>query len=406
VTDTLKICDRPENVVTSIKPSQATSNFVPASVLIANIRLIGDVVLTTPLVALLKEAFPDVAIDMLVNRGTGEFLEKDPRIRRVLYSEKWAEGSSSLSVGYLKTIFRKYDVSICMNASDRGNIAAAIAGKSVRLGFFNPDAKSGIWWRKMFLSRALRSREDIHVVENCREVAHALGIMSKSLHVRIFWDRSDEEKVSRLLDSIQVRGSYFVVHPFARWRYKYWDINQFIQSSDTISHTYGLTPVWTSSPDGEEIELLRSAAARCDVAPLLVPGMLSLNQMACLIYQARLYIGLDTAISHIAASTGTPMVALYGPTQLWRWHPWNNNADPDFSLPQYYRGTLRSGHITTLQAPCEHEPCIRPNCYSEGMENPCMMKLTAQDLCREVDLLMASKSFQTDRGSGEFRNAG
>ena len=54
--------------------------------LIINIRLIGDVILTTPLIGLLKEAYPDAAIDLLVNRGTGEFLEKDPRVRGVIYS--------------------------------------------------------------------------------------------------------------------------------------------------------------------------------------------------------------------------------------------------------------------------------------------------------------------------------
>lgn len=58
----------------------------PRSILVVCIRLIGDVILSTPLVGLLKSVYPDAEIDYLVNRGTGEFLGKDPRVRTVLYA--------------------------------------------------------------------------------------------------------------------------------------------------------------------------------------------------------------------------------------------------------------------------------------------------------------------------------
>ena len=66
------------------------------TILICSIRLIGDVILTTPLIGMLKNAFPDAAIDMLVASGTGSFLEQDPRIRTVLtVNSKQVQADSS-----------------------------------------------------------------------------------------------------------------------------------------------------------------------------------------------------------------------------------------------------------------------------------------------------------------------
>jgi heptosyltransferase-3 len=210
------------------------------------------------------------------------------------------------------------------------------------------------------------------------------------LRVRLYWDTLDNDIVNAALTPPGVRGKYFVIHPFARWRYKYWDIERFIALSDLVAGKYQLTPVWTSSPDPQEIGLLVAAAAQCTIPPVVIPGTLSLNQMTCLIEQAGLYIGLDTAISHIAASTGVPMVALYGPTEMWRWHPWDNESSvTDHVAVDTSRSTFRSGTIVAMQAACEHNRCIRPNCYREGLENPCMMALSASDVFREISMLLS-----------------
>jgi heptosyltransferase-3 len=366
------------------------ANNYPRSILIVNIRLIGDVVLSTSLLEVLKSAYPGAGIDFLVNRGTGEFLEKDPRVRRVYYSEKWSSHGRSYSNTYLADIFRKYDIAICMNASDRGILAAIAAGTRTRIGFYEPRNRFGAYWRKLFLSHALLYQEDVHVITRSRDILEALKLEADRLAVRIFWDDADADTVVSALRQNEIEEGYFVVHPFARWRYKYWDVSRFAEISDMVARKYNLRPVWTSSPDKEEVELLHATAQGCSVSPVLIPGTFSLNQMACLIRSASLYIGLDTAISHIAAASGIPVVALYGPTEMWRWHPWNNDASPGSRLPAGTRGTFREGSIVALQAACEHYPCIRPACYRDGIENPCLMALSVEDVFREIFVLMGA----------------
>lgn len=363
----------------------------PETILLINIRLIGDVILTTPLIGLLQMAYPKASIDLLVNRGTGEFLEKDPRVRRVIYSDKWKSSSAGPASSYLYQLFRKYDLALSMNTGDRGAVAILAAGWHYRVGYYDAAKFVSSSIRRLLYSHPIPFDEDMHVVLRCGQIAKALGLKYEQLAVKLFWDGSDQVRVDFLLTEGGLSGPYLMIHPFARWRYKYWEIGRFCEVSDRLARDCGLQPVWTSSPDPEEIALLQAAAQGCSIKPLLIPGTLSLNQMACLLKGAALYIGLDTAITHIAASTGVPMVALYGPTELWRWHPWDNEHSLHEPVAFGYRGTIRSGRMVTLQAGCEHYPCIRPHCYGET-ENPCMMELTVDAVCREAAQVLAIKA--------------
>ncbi len=279
---TLTVCKTPR--IASKDRLRTAVNKSPESILIACIRLIGDVILTTPLIGLLKEAYPEAAIDILVGKGTGEFLEKDPRVRRVLYSEKGGRG-------YFRDIFLRYDLAINMNASDRGNWAVLIAGRRQRVGFYLGKAFWKDVWKKSFFTHPLEFKTDIPVARYCESVAHALGIPVPHLTVKVFWDAADESRVVDLLHSRNCNDPFFVVHPFARWVYKYWRFDRFAAVSDAIADRYGLQPVWTSSPVSEEKALLANTARLCRNMPVLLGGELTLNQMTCLLSRCGILSG-------------------------------------------------------------------------------------------------------------------
>jgi heptosyltransferase-3 len=356
----------------------------PRSILIVNIRLIGDVILTTPLIGILKEAWPDTEIDLLVNRGTGEFIEKDPRVRQVLFSD------GSRSGGYLGRIFRRYDLAINMNASDRGNIAVLLASRNLRVGLYYGNRFWQDIWKKLLFSHPVAYPFPIHYARLCQVVAEKLGLPVTKLESKIFWDKVDENIVADRMALKGVQGPYMVVHPFARWRYKYWLPERFAAVSDSIAERYGLQPVWTSSPAEEEQEVLAAIAGLCRIAPIQLPGELSLNQLTCLLAHSSLYLGLDTAVSHLAATTGIPMVALYGPTITDWWSPWNNNGPLAQQCP-LPRGKQRTGSIVVLQAELPCIPCGRAGCDDRGGDAPCMRAIEVGEVLAAVDELLAEK---------------
>ncbi|WP_223923655.1 putative lipopolysaccharide heptosyltransferase III [Geobacter sp. AOG2] len=360
---------------------------LPESILIVNIRLIGDVILTTPLIGLFKEAYPGVAIDFLVNRGTGEFLEKDPRVRRVLYSDSRGTSAGRKKNSYLIDIFRRYDMAVNMNASDRGNIAVLLAGRRWRAGLYLGDRFWQDIWKKMLFTHPIDYPYPIHVARVCQVVAEKFGLSVDKLEAKVFWDKHDEEKVGALLRHQQVVQPYFVIHPFARWRYKYWDFEKFAMVSDAIAERYYMQPLWTSSPDPAEKSALEQAAALCRTPPALVCGELTLNQMTYLISRAFLYVGLDTAISHLAASTGIPMVALYGPTIADVWSPWNNSGPLAQQCP-LPRGKQRTGNIIVIQGDRPCIPCGRSGCDDQGGESPCLLEIGTDEVLASVAELL------------------
>lgn len=363
----------------------------PAAILICSIRLIGDVILTTPLIGLLKNAWPDAAIDILVNRKTGEFLEKDPRVRQVIYAEQIDvdRNAKVKGKGYTADILRRYDLAINMNASDRGNIAALMAGRRGRVGFFEGKSPLKDFWKRLLLTHPLPYPPDAHRACLCKHVADALGIPAELLEAKVFWDDADGQRVRGLLAEGGAAGRYFVVHPFARWRYKYWSLERFVEASDAIAEKYSLTPVWTSSPLAEEVGLLRQTAAACRQKPVVVAGELSLNQMTCLLAGASLYLGLDTAVSHLAATTGVPMVVLFGPTPAGLWAPWNNDVSPGEQC-RLADGSRRLGHIALVQKGWDCLPCGQMGCNGKTNDSPCLLAIeTAEVVAAAAEVLAA-----------------
>ncbi len=365
----------------------------PRAILIVCIRLIGDVILSTPLIGLLKEAYPEAAIDMLVNRGTGEFLEKDPRVRRVLYAKN-RESPGVTPPGernYIWEILRKYDLAVNLNASDRGTIAVLLAGVKTRVGFYPGGSAWKDFWKKRLLTHPLPFPFSIHVARNCELAAKALGIPVPRLEAKVLWDDEDGSAVDAALKREGISGAFFVVHPFARWRYKYWKSERFAEVSDAVAERYGLQPVWTSSPDPREKELLREAASLCSRRPATVAGEFTLNQMTCLLARASLYLGLDTAVSHLAATTGVPMVVLYGPTIAERWSPWNNEGPVAQQCP-LPRGTQRTGRMILLQKDWDYVPCGKAGCDGKGGKSRCLTEIRVEEVLEAVRELMRAPS--------------
>jgi len=373
----------------------------PGSILVACIRLIGDVILSTPLVGLLKSAYPDAKIDYLVNRGTGEFLEKDPRIGTVLYTRnrETRKPIGKPEPGYFRKILGRYDMAITLNASDRGNIAVLIAGRGVRIGFYQELGVLKTGWRKRFLTHPLPFPGVIHVARVSQLVAEAIAIPVPRLEAKVFWDAEDEGKTGEFLRREGIDGPFFVVHPFARWRYKYWVADRFASVSDEIAGGYGIRPVWTSSPDPEEMRLLREAAALCRFPPALCAGEFTLNRMTCLLSRAALYVGLDTAVSHLAATTGVPMVVLFGPTIAERWSPWNNEGPVEQQCP-LPRGTQRAGRMILIQKDWDCVPCGKAGCDGEGGESRCLTEIRVPEVLDAVRELMEGRPDAAARGAG------
>jgi len=152
---------------------------------------------------------------------------------------------------------------------------------------------------------------------------------------------AEEEKAAPL----PAAGGWVTLNPFSRWAYKEWAPDKWIQVIDWLWGHFGLAVVVVGSPG--ERERAAGLIRDCPGRVFNLAGKTTLAELAGVLEQSRLHIGVDSAGPHIAAAVGTPTVTLYGPSDWRYWAP---------------RG---KGHrVVVPDMPCV--PCHRKGC--DGLE--------------------------------------
>jgi heptosyltransferase-3 len=127
-----------------------------------------------------------------------------------------------------------------------------------------------------------------------------------------------------------------------------------------------------------------------DARVVRLDGKLAWPELTALIADARVYIGPDTAITHLAAAAGAPTVALYGPTDPRLWGPW-----PCGGLEASWQaaGTIqRRGNVWLVQNPLACLPCQLEGCERRlDSHSQCLDELTVAQVLAAVDQALSMR---------------
>ncbi len=325
----------------------------PARILVIVTRRIGDVVLTTPLIRSLKRAWPAAAIDVLVFAGTEGVLAANPDIRRVLTIAERPRWRDHFALG--ATIARRYDVALSVVPSDRPTFYAWLAGRW-RAGLI-VDAPKHRWKQRLLHRWAAFDNRNTHTVLMHLALAGTLDI-APCYDVVAAWRESDRSELVRALP-FALSEPYAVLHAFPKFNYKMWrreawvEVAQWLQARD-------VRVVLSGSGDTDELDYVE-AIARAIPGAVNLAGKLALSQVACLLAHARAYVGPDTAVTHMAAALGIPVIAFYGPTDPVKWGPWPAGY-AHAGNPWRRNGTQRVNNVTLIQGRAACAPCFNEGC--------------------------------------------
>ncbi|MBI3044330.1 MAG: glycosyltransferase family 9 protein [Betaproteobacteria bacterium] len=362
-------------------PAFASGGSPPRSVLIIVTRRIGDVLLATPLARSVKRAWPETALDMLVFEGTQGAIDANPDIRRVLAVPERPGGLEHLA--FVAGLVRRYDVALSTLPGDRPTLYAFLAGRW-RAGLLNATPKER--WKQPLLHRWVPfDNWNTHTVPMNLALAGALGVEPRG-EVVVSWRAQDAERVDALLG----RGSappLAVLHPHPKFNYKMWHRAGWLETAGWLS-ARGHRVVLSGGPDPAEITHVAGLARAMPPGTLNLAGRLSLAQSGCLVSRAAVFLGPDTALTHMAAALGVPTVALYGPTDPVKWGPWPKGHAPTAN-PWRRLGRQAAGRVSLVQgnapcAPCHKEGCERNvESYSD-----CLQQLPAARVIAEIAQLL------------------
>jgi heptosyltransferase-3 len=333
----------------------------PRSVLVVSLRYMGDVLLTTPLIRSIKRGHPEAAVDVLVFAGAAGMLEGNPDVRHVLtVSERpGREERAALLQTLREGGRRRYDWAVVAETGDRPHVYGWLAARR-RAGLV-PPALGKRWWKQLTLARAVCFAPDDARMDAYRQLAQALDVPWCPDIVAPSAGTAAESWQQRF--GVDLAGlPYAVLHLAPRFRYKRWHESGWRAAMQWL-HDQGLQVVLTGGTDAQERAYVDALVQATGLPVVDLCGRLRFAETADLLRGARLYLGPDTATTHLAAACGTPTLALFGPTDPRLWGP-----IPQAGLPQPYEKVApiqRRGQVILLQepslvcVPCQQEGCER-----------------------------------------------
>jgi len=335
-------------------------------VLVVAMRRLGDVLLTTPLIHSVKRASPAASIDALVFAGTEGILSGNPDLAQVMTIPQRPSLVESLSL--LRRLARRYDLALTTQTGDRPTALAVFAGRQ-SAGPIEANGLSAAI-KGIALTRSYTTDRAQHRIVDLLHLAELLDIPASA---KVVCPSGDVRP-----DLIPARA-YAVVHAVPKYTYKRWTNEGWRQLAAGLRARGLATIVIGAKADGSYLDEVWRG---CDVTRL--DGALAWPELSALIGAARLYVGPDTAVTHLAAATGTQTVALYGPTDPRIWGPWPIGG---LERPWAAAGTIQNrGNVWLVQNPLPCLPCQKEGCERHlESHSQCLDELSAAQVLVAVD---------------------
>jgi heptosyltransferase-3 len=271
-------------------PDTPLDRLAPGSrVAIIRLRSLGDCVLSTPAIQLLKQHRRDLEVAVIVEDRFAAVYRGNPQIGSVFSTD-------------LRTV-RKFQPDLVLNlhGGTRSARLTALSGAALRAGFdiFKPS-----WLYNIPIPTAQQTlgiTRRVHTAEHAASAMFALGVPIAEVP-----RASMPAPAGRI-----VEGAYAVIHPVAALPEKTWPVNSFVRVAEDLGKR-GLEPVFIGGPS-DDLTPFRNWRTFAN-APL--------EDVARLMRDAQLFIGNDSGPAHIAAAFGRPTVVLFGPSDAEIWSPW------------------------------------------------------------------------------------
>jgi heptosyltransferase-3 len=343
-------------------------------VLVVRLRSIGDTVLATPALYALRRFLPGAQIDILLEDWVAPLLGGLELVDQVVAIERHSKASRARVMRALRAA--RYDVVYNLLGGTTATLITRASGAKHRVGYASyqyarlhnhtaPPA-SELWGRPQTHSveqqLALLGWTGVPVSDR---PATRLSVTSEGL--------SSLDQKLRSLPSGQPRldpaRPFVLMHPAAAFETKQWAALNFARVAESLA-ARGLQTVSVVAPNETAVNAALSASA---AAPIVALSGLSLSSVTALAARARLFIGNDSGIAHIAAAVRTPSVVIFGSSNIAHWRPWTAEAVP--------------AEVVREELPCQ--PCPGYTC-AEFAAPECIRRVSVERVVEAIERVLKS----------------
>ena len=302
-----------------------------SSDLLSNIRKIliirndgiGDMLNSTPAIALLRRNYADAEITVLARPLNAPILVGNPDVDRVLiFDPAKAHRQLRDRLQFYRHLRREqYDLAVVLRPSWWCNWIAFLSGARYRLGRYRKRFKSLLThtWREQY------KKGEVHEIDRNFDLVSL--ICTGEGHRKLVLNLLDDEiaRTQQLLSDWEIAPTDFLVgiHPGGSSFDKRWPEENYAKIADNFAHEYGTKILILRGPDEVELERNIRKAGRSN---FITYAPKSVRELATLIKRCNFFLCNDSGPMHIAAALDVRTVGIFGPTDHVVWRPHSDEA--------------------------------------------------------------------------------
>ncbi|MEA3560219.1 MAG: glycosyltransferase family 9 protein [Candidatus Omnitrophota bacterium] len=275
-------------------------------ILLITLSNIGDVVLTTPVISVLKREFPGAGLSIMVGPKAKELFESVPGINLIAYNKRISlREKAKLALGLRR---QRYDLVVDL----RNTVFPLLIGARYRTAFLTRNSEAGIHARDKHLYKL-----------------KFLDINTDQASFFIWVDKDDQSYIDRFINEQNIASDerLVAISPGSRSDIKRWLKEGFAEVGDKLAEEKGIRVIMTGGKNDRD--LVKKIIDMMKNVPVDISGQTNLGQLAGLLKRCALHITNDSAPMHISAALDIPTLAIFGPTD---WRKYGPNGDRHFTL--------------------------------------------------------------------------
>ncbi len=314
-------------------------------ILVLQMDLIGDVILITPCLTVLKKNYPHATLDVMVSPWCHNLLRYNPYVDNIItYDARWFRDITpskkkttpmdllSDILFRLRIFLKRYDVVFELKGEASNVLFAYLTGAPYRIGYcFRSELRSNLQPEHIqhLLTTHVKYPRGPHIgthhVEHSLNVLRAVGLKVADEDKELFlnYSQAEENAVNKLLDRLGIKENDLLIgiHPGASRKAKMWRKEGFAAVADALCQKYNAKIIITGT--ASEIGIAEEISSLMKSRAYIAVGRMSLLEFACLVKKMALMITNETSANSISAAVKTPVIVLmtgvpelYGPYRV------------------------------------------------------------------------------------------
>ncbi|MYG00284.1 lipopolysaccharide heptosyltransferase II [Candidatus Poribacteria bacterium] len=284
---------------------------------------IGDLLNSTPAIALLHQNYPSAEITVLASSLNAPVLVGNPDVDKVLVFDRQREHRGlSEQIHFMNGLRKeKYNLVVAMQTASLSHCIAFLSGATYRLGRYQKRFKSTLThtWRGRY------RKGETHEADRNLDLVRLI-CQGESERKLVFNLLPDEIRTAETgLESLGISNGTFLIgmHPGGSSFDKRWPEEQYAALADRLVQQYDATILIFYGPDEEELADNIQKSMQSDAA---VYAPETIRGLGAMLSCCDMFVCNDSGPMHLAAALDIPTTAIFGPTDHVAWHPMSENA--------------------------------------------------------------------------------